>query len=160
MLELSNRACSNFQIARARAFSTSDAQHIVTVRYLHPLGVELVASGFKTSTGEHQEVTVIPFLHYKGRSLRPAFNALIRQMGKCCLLANPGATSGLGIDAPVRESRRRCTSTHAIELLQAIVIVFQEIFQRSTSVHADRDIQKATHQGMTRDVPCPGEAHG
>ena len=126
----------------------ADAQHVFSLSYLRPLGVEAEADRFKTSTSDEREKFVMPLLDYKGRSLEPAFECLKEQMGSSYLLADPEPVGQQGVSTPIREPRRRCTYTHAIELFQAFIVEFMVIFPLSTSIHKNLDFMKGTMHSL------------
>ena len=141
------RACFGYSCAFG-GVRFADAQHVYSIVYLRPLGVEAEADRFKTSTDNEKEKFVMPLLDYKGRSLEPAFECLKEQMGSSYLLADPEPIGQHGVSTPLREPRRRCTYSHAIELFQAFIAEFMVDFQVSASIHKNLDFMKGTMHSL------------
>ena len=141
------RACFGYSCAFG-GVRFADAQHVYSIVYLRPLGVEAEADRFKTSTDNEKEKFVMPLLDYKGRSLEPAFECLKEQMGSSYLLADPEPIGQQGVSTPIREPRRRCTYSHAIEIFQAFIAEFMVDFQVSASIHKNLDFMKGTMHSL------------
>ena len=108
--------------------------------------IVLTCSKMKTSTqGGVDEVITIPLLDYKGRSLRPAFELLIQQMGTYFLLANPIALSTGRLETPlllVDGHRTPCSPAKMNDLFR----FFAEDFNKVRAQYRS-----------SPDAPIPGE---
>ena len=74
----------------------------------------------KMTKGGKVQVSTIPLLDYKGRSLRPAVEALQAQKGEPYLLRDTCAVRA-GIRSKERSPARSITSQHGQQLLRAVI---------------------------------------
>lgn len=105
-----------------------DVMHIRKLVLIPPLRVDVHAT-YEKITGKPgtMEVTTIPLVDYKGRSLQPAIEVLQRVQGQTFLL--PDCIGGArlqaqGLKVPYRTPFQECSYNHAQELLGVVLRQF------------------------------------